>query len=225
MGSPDVDYLTPILQLVQRRARDGRISNHALVSAVRLTIETNIMTSKSLPGPDTPIVTLSSLSYGQYRRIASGRRLPSESFCLAREHATANIDASVLIKNRRRIGSCARTYPSSCKFLSSNDFGLSLAQHISSWEAVSQSRISVESSRRTSLMHHCRPILVFDRYSNTLLVSLNNRISIRDTSVACGGVVRSPAGPLPSTTHRGAMTDIILMDMEKSSNSSKTPPL
>ena len=128
MGSPDAEYLTSILQLVQRRARDGRISNHALVSAVRLTIETNIMTSKSLPGLDTPIIALSSLSYGQYRRIASGRRLPSELFCLAREHAIANIDASVL-KIRRRIGSCARTYPSSCKFLSSNDFYLSLAAH------------------------------------------------------------------------------------------------
>ena len=155
MGSPDADYLTPNLQLIQRRARDGRISNHALVSAVRLTIETNIMTSKSLPGPDTPIIALPSLSYGQYRRIASGRRLPSESFCLAREHTTVNIDASVL-KNRRRTGSCARTYPSSCKFLSSNDFYSSLAQHISSWEAVSQSRISVESSRRTSLLTNAR---------------------------------------------------------------------
>jgi hypothetical protein len=30
---------------------------------------------------------------------------------------------------------------------------------------------------------------LFDRYSNTLLVSLNNRISIRDTYGARGGVV------------------------------------
>ena len=41
------DHLTPIPQLIQRRARDGRLSTHALVSIVRLTIETNIMTSKS----------------------------------------------------------------------------------------------------------------------------------------------------------------------------------
>jgi len=45
--SPYADYLTPIPQLIQRRARDGRLSTHALVSIVRLTIETNIMTSKS----------------------------------------------------------------------------------------------------------------------------------------------------------------------------------
>jgi hypothetical protein len=54
-----------------------------------------------------------------------------------------------------------------------------------------------------------------DRYSNTLFVSLNNRISIRDASVACGGVVRSPAGTFPGTGHSEATTDIVLMDMEK----------
>ena len=78
MGSPDADYLTPILQLVQRRARDGRISNHALVSVVRLTVETNIMTSRSHPCPDASIQALFSLSYHQYRGVASGRSLPSE---------------------------------------------------------------------------------------------------------------------------------------------------
>jgi len=77
-GSLYADYLTPILQLVQRRARDGRISNHALVSVVRVTIETNIMTSKSLPGPHTPIIALFSPSYRQYHRVASGRPFPSE---------------------------------------------------------------------------------------------------------------------------------------------------
>lgn len=41
------DQVTPIPQLIQRRAKEGRLSSHALVSIVRLTVETNIMTSKS----------------------------------------------------------------------------------------------------------------------------------------------------------------------------------
>jgi hypothetical protein len=68
-------------------------------------------------------------------------------------------------------------------------------------------------------------MIVFDRYSNTLLVSLNNRITIRDTSVACGGVVRSPAVTYPSLARSEPTTDIMLMDMEKSSNSFKIPQL
>ena len=59
------------------------------------------------------------------------------------------------------------------------------------------------------------PTFFFDRYSNTLFVFLNNRISIRDASVACGGVVRSPAGTYPSTGRSEATTDIVLVDMEK----------
>jgi hypothetical protein len=54
-----------------------------------------------------------------------------------------------------------------------------------------------------------------DRYSNTLLVFLNNRISIRDASVARGGIVQSPAGTCPGTGRSEATTDIVLMDMEK----------
>ena len=64
-----------------------------------------------------------------------------------------------------------------------------------------------------------------DRYSNTLLVSLNNRISIRDTSTACGGVVRSPVGSFPGTARSEVTTDIVLVDMEKSSSAFKLPPL
>ncbi|KAI9453622.1 hypothetical protein BJY52DRAFT_1396783 [Lactarius psammicola] len=54
-------------------------------------------------------------------------------------------------------------------------------------------------------------------YSNTLLVSLNNRISIRD-SMASRGAVRSPAGSFPVSSARSegtTATDIVLMDLEK----------
>jgi hypothetical protein len=54
-----------------------------------------------------------------------------------------------------------------------------------------------------------------DRYSNTLLLILNNRISIRDASVACGGVVVSPAGTYPSTGRSEATTESVLVDREK----------
>jgi len=52
-------------------------------------------------------------------------------------------------------------------------------------------------------------------YSNTLLLILNNRISIRDASVACGGVVVSPAGTYPSTGRSEATTESVLVDREK----------
>ena len=78
--------IMPILQFGQQKARDGYISNHALTSAVRLTVETNIMTSKSLLGLDTSIITLFSLSYHQYCGVDSGCPLPSELFFLVRKH-------------------------------------------------------------------------------------------------------------------------------------------
>ncbi len=53
----------------------------------------------------------------------------------------------------------------------------------------------------------------FDRYSNTLLVSLNNRISIRDTYGARGAV---EVGSSPSSIGRSeATTDSILLESEK----------
>jgi len=125
-----------LYHLVQRRARDGRISNHALVSVVRVTIETNIMTT------------------------------------------TVSIIGLLVVV----------LFPEKDWFV-------------------------------------CPTYVVGKLYSNTLLVSLNNRIMIRDTSVACGGVVRSPAGTYPSLARSEPTTDIMLMDMEKSSNSFKIPPL
>ena len=40
----------PILQLRMVWAKDGYLSNHALVSIVRLTVESNLVTSKDLRG-------------------------------------------------------------------------------------------------------------------------------------------------------------------------------
>jgi hypothetical protein len=73
--------------------------------------------------------------------------------------------------------------------------------------------------RRTHMVD--RPLR--DRYSNTLLVSLNNRISIRDGSRAQGGVIRrSRVGSFPSNTAPSEGTaEIMLMDMEKSSTPTK----
>lgn len=76
---PMLIAFTQILQLAQRRARDGRLSNHALVSVVRLTVETNIMTSKSLPSPDTTsMIALFSPSHRQCHSVANGCPFPSE---------------------------------------------------------------------------------------------------------------------------------------------------
>ena len=53
------------------------------------------------------------------------------------------------------------------------------------------------------------------RYSNTLLVSLTNRISLRDELCAQSGVIRSPAATYPNSTSRSEGTDIMLVDKEK----------
>ncbi|KAH9961948.1 hypothetical protein BC827DRAFT_248442 [Russula dissimulans] len=66
-------------------------------------------------------------------------------------------------------------------------------------------------------------------YSNTLLVSLNNRISIRDRSVSGSGGrnVQSPAVPFPTSPPSSEVTtEIPLPDMhDKGSDSLKFPPL
>ena len=62
-------------------------------------------------------------------------------------------------------------------------------------------------------------LIAFDRYSNTLLVSLNNRISIRDTYSVHGGVVDCPV----ATTQRsgsasGATVETTISETEESQN-------
>jgi hypothetical protein len=55
-------------------------------------------------------------------------------------------------------------------------------------------------------------LLFFDRYSNTLLVSLNNRISIRDTCSTRGAV----EVVCPSSSGRSVTTaDFLLLESEK----------
>ena len=59
---------------------------------------------------------------------------------------------------------------------------------------------------------------LFDRYSNTLLVSLNNRISIRDTYSARGGVVdfQDIAGPNISNNFGSeSMTGTMIAEAER----------
>jgi len=127
-----------LYHLAKRKARDGHFSSHALVSIVRLTIETNMLTTA------VGIVSL----------------------------------LMVVI------------YPEKNWFV-------------------------------------CPTSVLGKLYSNTLLVSLNNRISIRDTSVAHRGAVRSPAGmcPTSSTARSEATTDIVLMDIDKSPEAFKVPTL
>ena len=61
-------------------------------------------------------------------------------------------------------------------------------------------------------------IRLFDRYSNTLLVSLNNRISIRDTYSARGGVVdcQDAAGPsIGNNSRLEFTTETMIAETEK----------
>lgn len=85
----EADYLHPNAQLAQRRARDGRLGSHPLISIVRLTVETNILTSKcprvgtpTSPRPRYADASLPSihisLSRRQYDIIANGRLIPGE---------------------------------------------------------------------------------------------------------------------------------------------------
>ncbi|KAI9435806.1 hypothetical protein H4582DRAFT_1968840 [Lactarius indigo] len=60
----------------------------------------------------------------------------------------------------------------------------------------------------------CPTAIIGKLYSNTLLVSLNNRISIRD-SMASRGAIRSPAGTFPGSGRSEGTSDIVLMDLEK----------
>ena len=71
-------------------------------------------------------------------------------------------------------------------------------------------------------------IRFFDRYSNTLLVSLNNRIAIRDTYEARGAVVdHNAATRLGFTAYPGTTTDTIILEPEKRTTNlmKELPPL
>ncbi|KAH9039094.1 hypothetical protein EDB85DRAFT_2084857 [Lactarius pseudohatsudake] len=115
-----------LYHLLKLRKREGRFSSHALVSVVRLTIETNILTT------------------------------------------TVSIVAMFMV----------------------------ILYSDKNW-------------------YTCPTAIIGKLYSNTLLVSLNNRISIRE-SMASRGAIRSPAGTFPGSSARSEGTsDIVLMDLEK----------
>lgn len=127
-----------LYHLAKRRAKDGPLGNYALVRIVRLTVETNILTT------------------------------------------TVSIVSLLMVL----------LYPNKSYFV-------------------------------------CPTSILGKLYSNTLLVSLNNRISIRDASVARGGLVRSAAGSFPETTRSEATTDVVLVEVEveKFPNAPKARPL
>ena len=54
-----------------------------------------------------------------------------------------------------------------------------------------------------------------DRYSNTLLVSLNNRISIRDASEARGVVIDCQVEAIPDRARSEATMDTIILEAVK----------
>jgi hypothetical protein len=61
------------------------------------------------------------------------------------------------------------------------------------------------------------------RYSNTLLVSFNNRVSIRDGGSNQSGVIRSGGGSFPSNTVPSEDSHILLVDMKKTVKSKALP--
>ncbi|KAI9448677.1 hypothetical protein F5148DRAFT_1371196 [Russula earlei] len=90
--------------------------------------------------------------------------------------------------------------------------------------------VSIVSLLMVALFPHkiwfvCPTSILGKIYSNTLLVSLNNRISIRE------GLTNSNASPYPvtsfptATTREEASTDVIIMDMHKSLQDLEIKPL
>ncbi|KAH8995887.1 hypothetical protein EDB86DRAFT_1072082 [Lactarius hatsudake] len=109
--------------------------------------------------------------------------------------------------------------------------------HFSGHALISIVRLTVESNILTTTVsivaavmvvwhtdknwYTCPTAIIGKLYSNTLLVSLNNRISIRDTMTS-RGPIRSLGGPFPRSGHSEGATDIVLVDLEKTSESSST---
>ena len=62
------------------------------------------------------------------------------------------------------------------------------------------------------------PHLSFDRYSDTLLVSLNNRISIRDTYGARGEAIECQLVTFAGSDRSEGTTDVVVLNTEKHQN-------
>jgi len=72
----------------------------------------------------------------------------------------------------------------------------------------------------------CPTAILGKIYSNTLLVSLNNRIAIREKSGTYSGErnVQCPAASFPTNTYGSATTEMSLTDMQKAPETLKIPP-
>ncbi|KAH9964830.1 hypothetical protein BC827DRAFT_1265505 [Russula dissimulans] len=109
---------------------------------------------------------------------------------------------------------------------------------LSGHAVVSIVRLLVETNIATSKRLRVPDILMYcarltyvtvkPSYSNTLLVSLNNHIAIRERAMSCSceRIIQSPAGSFPhNTCSSGATTGISLTDMRKTPNTVKIIPL
>ena len=92
-GSLEVDLSTSILQLRSVWTRHGHLSRHILVSIVRLTIETNLVTSKDVSWCSTSTLTSRLYSYCQHCSIVNGPPAPREWF-YRHAHFSAKTDKS-----------------------------------------------------------------------------------------------------------------------------------
>ena len=89
-------------------------------------------------------------------------------------------------------------------------------QHLHSWETVCA--VAALGASYLSYSYPYGRIRLFDRYSNSLLVSLNNRISIRDTYATRGVVVGCQDIVAPSirnSSHSGSTTETMIAETEK----------
>jgi hypothetical protein len=173
-------------QLTRRhRAGDGYFSDHGLTGIVRLMIETDILTGMySLDSGCNTHCILSATNWVITLLMAA--ILPVRDF---RCHSSVT---EPLHRHRTRNGSLGRKLNSP---LSPSHYLMTASQSRYHWEAVCSSLLHIFHSADT------RQALVLHRYSNTLLGSLNNRISIRETSTGREAIylARSQAITFPST--------------------------
>ena len=74
-------------------------------------------------------------------------------------------------------------------------------------------------------MGHAWPYPRFDRYSNTLLLSLNNRIYIRDSYETRGKVFDCQVVTVPISARSEAIEDPIILEAEKSQEDLMKQPI
>ena len=192
---------------------EGFSHNKTLVRVIRLTVETNILTSKSTLVPASLRVT-SHTRHSSLRRnylITADCHISRECpyiFNQLRSWYNANIARELVHMHVR-----PRFFPS--------DY----LTYLTIWSALKNgcSRKTVRSSPLVlASVHH------LGRYSNTLLVSLNNRIMVRNAAIA-KVVNRDQGTPLAITPRSDSGTDITYIEWaqwaesEQSSVADKIP--